>query len=317
MPNAGVESVKIGRSGLTSSIIGLGGGSSGRFGLVYGTRADANRLIRTALDLGITFYDGAGLGGGVDEVLAEGLGAERGRVLLSTKVHLGPDPIFSGPLANKVSSWAARRSGFVCSAATLRRRVDKTLRALRTDWIDILHLHAVTPAQYPRAVERLLPELHRMKEAGKIRAIGITEGFLSDPRHRMLEVAARDAHFDAVMTGLNFANPSAAEWVIPSAARQNLGVIGMFALRGVRNHAIDAKLTELMMAAGVATVSELAYRWAHQQPGVHVVLTGTGNAAHLHENVASVLAPPLPTDVCTRLKELFPTGQAGGPAMRK
>lgn len=51
-----MDYVSLGKSGLTSSVIGLGGGSSGRFGLARrGTKADAIRLIHAALDLGITF----------------------------------------------------------------------------------------------------------------------------------------------------------------------------------------------------------------------------------------------------------------------
>src|SRR4051794_12241879 len=122
-----MDYVELGRSGLISSVIGLGGGSSGRFGLKKGgTKADAIRLIRSALDQGITFFDGAGLTGGVDELLAEALGADRRRVLLSTKVHLGPDPLSNSRLANKASSWVARRAGLVCSAGTLRRRIEQT-----------------------------------------------------------------------------------------------------------------------------------------------------------------------------------------------
>src|SRR5437868_4751181 len=160
-----MECVALGRSGLVSSVIGLGGGSSGRFGLTKGgTKADAIRLIRSAVDQGITLFDGAGITGGVDELLAEGLAGCREDVLLSTKVHLGPEPVPFGHLrlANRASSWLARRRGWVCSAATLRKRVERTLRALRTDRIDVLHLHAVWPRQYRHAA-RLVPELANMK----------------------------------------------------------------------------------------------------------------------------------------------------------
>ena len=153
-----MEYVRLGRSELVSSVLGLGGGSSGRCGLTKGgTKADAIRLIRRAVDQGITFFDGAGVAGGVDELLAEGLAGCHADVLISTKVHLGPDPIpFTRMrLANQASSWLARRRGWVCSAATLRKRVEQTLRALRTDRIDVLHLHAVSPRQYPRAAEGL------------------------------------------------------------------------------------------------------------------------------------------------------------------
>lgn len=312
-----MDRVRIGRSELVSSVLGLGGGSSGRFGMVKGTRSDANRLIHTALDLGIDFFDGAGLGGGVDEVLADGLGERRAKVVLSTKVHLGPEPYFSAPLPNRASSWIASRAGYVCSGTAIRRRVELTLRALRTDWIDILHLHAVTPVQYPRAVKRVLPELRKLVAEGKLRAIGLTEGFLSDPGHRMLQAAARDAHFDVLMAGFNFVNPTAAETIFPPARRADLGIVGMFAFRGVHAAAPTKPVLELIEEAGATGLADLAYRYARHQTGMNVVLTGTGDADHLRRNVAAVMAPPLPANVIERLERMAESAQVGGAATRK
>ena len=289
-----MDYVALGKSGLTSSVIGLGGGSSGRFGLTKGgTKGDAVRLIGTALDLGITFFDGAGAAGGVDELLAEGLGSRRNEVLLSTKVHLGPDPIVNSKLSNRASSFAARRLGLVCSSGTLRRRIEQGLKTLRTDRIDVLHLHAITAGQYPDAAKRALPELRKMKEEGKLRAIGITEGFLSDPQHKMLRAALADGGWDVVMVGFNPANPSAAESVLPVASQSGVGTIGMFALRGLFGGAADG-----------AQLSDLAYRFSRHQAGMDLVLTGTGNAEHLKQNVASALSPPLATDELERLQKL-------------
>ena len=298
-----MEYVPLGKTGLVTSVIGLGGGSSGRFGLAKGgTRADAVRLIHTALDHGITFFDGAGICGGVDELLAAGLANRRDDVVLSTKVHLGPDPyLFSAMrLPNQASSWAARRFGLVCSGQTIRKRVEQTLKALRTDRIDLLHLHAVTPRQFPLATALILPELAKMKAEGKIRAIGITEGFLTDARHAMLRQAIADERVDAVMTGFNVANPSAAESVIPAAAKRGVGVIGMFALRGVLG---SNKLQRLVDDAG-ASLSNLAYRYARHQAGMDVVLTGTGDSDHLRQNIAAVLSRPLSDSVLDRLRAL-------------
>ena len=297
-----MEYVPLGKTGLITSVIGLGGGSSGRFGLAKGgARADAIRLIRSALDQGITFFDGAGICGGVDELLAEGLANRRDDVVLSTKVHLGPDPYpFSTMrLANQASSWAARRVGLVCTARTIRKRVEQTLKALRTDRIDLLHLHAVTPRQLPLAAVRVLPELAKMKADGKVRAIGITEAFLADPGHAMLRQAVKDARVDAIMTGFNFANPSAADVVIPTATNSGKGVIGMFALRGLLGS--DA-LRRIVEEAGASSLSDLAYRYARHQAGIDVVLTGTGDPDHLRQNIAAVLSPPLPDPVLDRLR---------------
>ena len=311
-----MDRIRIGRTGLESSVLGLGGGSSGQFGLRKGSRADALRLIATALDLGITLFDGAGLGGGVDEVLAEALGARRREVVLSTKIHLGPETYSTAPSVNRASAWLARRAGTVCSAPVVRRRVEATLRALRTDRLDILHLHAVTPTQYPLAADRVLPELLRMRDEGKIDSIGITEGFLSDPGHAMLALAARDAQLDVVMTGFNLANPSAAVSVLPLAEKANLGVLGMFALRGLGSPDRRQRLSELSRDVGASSVADLAYRYVRHQSGVHVVLTGTGNAEHLRQNLASVSAPQLPADVIERIRTII-SDQEGGELSRK
>ena len=297
-----MDYVPLGRTGLTCSVIGLGGGSSSRFGVVKGgTRSDALNLIHAALDQGITFFDGAGITGGIDELLAEGLRDRRKDVILSTKVHLGPEPVPFGTmrLANKASSWAARRLGLVCSAAALRRRVERTLKALRTDHVDVLSLHAVTPAQYRRGILRILPELQRLKDEGKIRAIGITEGFLSDPGHEMLEAASADGHFDVMMVGFNALNSSAAASVLPTARKAGSGTIGMFVLRGLLNGSV--RMTDILEEAGARSLSELAFRFARHQEGMDVVLTGTGSIEHLRQNIAAAHLPPLPPAVLARL----------------
>jgi L-galactose dehydrogenase len=302
-----MDYVRLGRSGVVCSVLGLGGGSSGRFGLTKGgSKSDALRLIRTALDHGITFFDGAGISGGVDELLAEGLADRRNGVVLSTKVHLGPDPVpfTTMRLANWASSGLARRVGSVCSGPVLRKRVERTLTALRTDRIDVLHLHAVSPRQYPLAVTRVLPELLKMKDEGKLRAIGITESFLSDPDHQMLRAACIDAHFDVIMVGFNVRKSGAAEFVLPAANEAGTGVISMFALRQLLGGAAGANgLRQILEETGMS-LPELAYRYCRHQAGIDVVLTGTGNPAHLRQNIAAALAPPLPESVRDRLRQL-------------
>jgi aryl-alcohol dehydrogenase-like predicted oxidoreductase len=54
-----------------------------------------------------------------------------------------------------------------------------------------------------------------------------------------------------------------------------------------------------------ATLPEAAYRFCRHQPGIHVVLTGTGNPEHLRENVAAILKPALPKAVLRKLDHLF------------
>ena len=114
--------------------------------------------------------------------------------------------------------------------------------------------------------------------------------------------AVGEACVDTIMVGFNVRNPSAAEIVIPKANAAGMGVIGMFALRRLAGQADE--MTRIAQEAGIGGLSDLAYRYCRQQAGMHVVLTGTGNPAHLRQNVAAVLAPPLPANVLERLRVL-------------
>jgi L-galactose dehydrogenase len=50
---------------------------------------------------------------------------------------------------------------------------------------------------------------------------------------------------------------------------------------------------------------DAAYRFCRDEPGVHVVLSGTGNPEHLAANIASFNRPPLPEAAVQRLKHIF------------
>lgn len=72
---------------------------------------------------------------------------------------------------------------------------------------------------------------------------------------------------------------------------------------------------------GASDVTEAAYRFARHEPGVDVVLFGTGDAAHLRTNVASLLSPPLPAADREQLAKLFGhlvgVGMDSAPMQRK
>ena len=61
----------------------------------------------------------------------------------------------------------------------------------------------------------------------------------------------------------------------------------------------------LLKETDAATLPEAAYRFCRHEQGVDVVLTGTGNAEHLKENIAAILKPPLPKPALEKLEKLF------------
>jgi L-galactose dehydrogenase len=316
----------LGRTGLKASIIGLGCGGPSRLGLTYGhSRNAAIGLLRAGLDWGINLVDSAPAYG-TEELVGEAIKDRRGEVILATKAALGPyfGPFDGSRIASKLSARLGEDTSFVLSGPALEKRVNASLRRLRTDHVDIFHLHTVTPGQYAPALERLMPMLHRLKESGKIRFVGITEAFPRDTGHRMLARAAGDGAFDCIMIGFNYLNQSGAP-IAAEAKRQGTGIIAMCAVRGLRTkeslqtllnklmsfglldeaEANADRLARLLNDHGVTTLAEGAMRFCRHELPADVVLTGTGDVRHLEANIAACGAGPLPDYISSEFRRLF------------
>lgn len=299
----------LGRTGLRASVMGLGCGGHSRLGLSTGNSEDeAARVVQRALELGINLIDTAEVYG-TEAVVGRALrSARREDVILCTKKLPSAD-------------------GVPLDAAGLRAGVERSLRLLGTDYVDIFYLHAVAPGEYERVVRDLLPVLQELKREGKIRFIGLTEGFSTDPGHEMLGRALRDGFWDAVMAGFNIINQSARARVLPAAGAVGSAFVNMFAVRRALSRTdllaellLDLKkrglvepealpaadpLGFLMHPGGAESLVDAAYRFCRDEPGIHVVLSGTGNVTHLEANHASFQRPPLPAADRARLAEIF------------
>jgi aryl-alcohol dehydrogenase-like predicted oxidoreductase len=304
-----MEQVRLGRTGLSVSAMGLGCGGLSRLGQAQGADEPASiAIVRKAFDLGINLFDTAELYA-TEEILGKALeGIPRKSVVISTKktAHDGKAAV---------------------EPEMLRAGVEAALTRLRTGYIDIFHLHAVLPDQYPHARENLVPVLLKLREEGKIRFLGITEAFGTDRGHAMLEKALPDGCWDAVMVGFNILNQSARRRVLPAAREKGVGTLTMFAVRKalgnpenfraafqelVVSGLVDPGLLDadnpagkLLAESGAASLPEMAYRFCRYEPGLDVVLSGTGNPSHLEENFRSLSSPPLPEKTVELLRTIF------------
>lgn len=307
-----IDSVELGSSGIRCSVVGLGTGGPSRVGLSSGAaEAQAIGVVRAAIDAGVNFIDTAEAYGTEGVVARAIAGIRRDHLVLSTKI----------------SHWEE------LDARGIERAVDQRLRALGTDYLDICHLHAVTPELYDEVIARCYPGLLRAREAGKVRLLGITERFNHDPGHGMLMQALAGDLWDVVMVGFNLLNQSARERVLALTRRRGVAVLAMFAvrralsspqrLREVVGRLIDSgRVSEhSLRAAGgsreeplafvtagttaPATIVEAAYRFVRHEPGIDVTLSGTGSVEHLHQNIAAVHLPPLDDELHQRLIDLF------------
>lgn len=299
----------LGRTGLRVSVAGLGCGGFSRLGLGTGQSEDhAVGIVRQALDLGVNLIDTAAVYGTEDVVGKALRGVPRDRVVLCTK-------------ASKPAGDAA------FSAAAVLASLDESLRRLGVDHVDVFQLHAVPPAAYDHVRQEVVPAVLRARDAGKFRFLGVTETAPNDIEQAMLHRAAQDDVWDTAMVAFHLMHQVARTQVFPFTRANGIGTLMMFVVRGifarpaqlaaamralVAEGKVEAWLGEsdtpldfLIHPDGASSLTDAAYRYARHEPGVDVVLFGTGDAAHLRSNVASILRPPLPEADRARLATLF------------
>lgn len=304
-----MEYTTLGRTGLRVSVAGLGCGGFSRLGLGTGkSEADAIGIIRAALDLGVNLFDTAAAYG-TEPVLGKALrGVKREQVVICTKAPFG----ISNPDATPDKAVAS---------------LDRSLRELGTDYIDVYQLHGVAPRGYAHALDVIAPALLREKEKGKFRHLGITETAPGDPTHEMIGRACPDGVWEVVMVAFHMMHQNARDAVFPLTRQYGVGTLLMFAVRNIfsrperlaqtmRELAEQGKLPReiaddpdplgfLVHEGGAGSIIDAAYRFVRHEPGVDVVLFGTGDVGHLNTNVESLLKPPLPEADRDKLARLF------------
>ena len=309
-----MERTNLGRTGLSVSVAGLGCGGHSRLGKGYGASdRDAIFVIKAAIESGINFIDTARTYG-TEEIVGQAVAGCRDRIVISTK-----SPIVR-PGSSALGDQFLSQVEFVNS-------VEASLKRLRTDYIDILHLHGVMANQYHYCRNELIPAMQQLRKQGKIRFLGLTERFIYDPQHTMLVQALDDDFWDVVMVGFNIINQSARQRVFASAMQKNIGVLNMFAVRRalsqpealcelvaemVETNLIDRATIDADDPLGFVTeisdadsIVEAAYRYCRHEPGTDVILSGTGSIDHLTENLMSIQKGPLAKACLGKLLEIF------------
>src|SRR5262245_57223431 len=296
----------LGKTGLRVSVAGLGCGGNSRLGLGRGASFDdCVAVARTAIDLGVNFLDTAEAYGTEEIVGTAARNHGRDKLVISTKALL--------------------RAGD--TAATVPSRVDDSLRPLGLGCRDVFHSHAGTPAAYVHHRDVLAPARAKAKEQGKVRHIGITETSPNDPEQKMLTRAIEEAPWEVIMLAYSLMNQGARHRIFPTTERRGIGTLLMFVVRNLFSNAayrrdMFARLVEegeldasilasgdplgfLLAEGGAESITDAAYRYARHEQGVDVVLFGTGNKAHVKDNVESILRPPLAPAIVERLHASF------------
>ena len=292
-----MEKRKLGKSGLEVSAIGLGCmGLSFAYGPAMETK-EAIKLIRAAVDRGVTFFDTAEAYGPFknEEVVGEALAPVRGKVVIATKFGFKFDA-------------ANAQSGLDSRPQHIREVAEASLKRLKTDVIDLFYQHRVDP-DVP--IEDVAGAVKDLIKQGKVRHFGLSEAGVQTIRraHAVLPVAALQSEYS-----LWWREPE--KEIIPTLEELGIGFVPFSPLgKGFLTGAIDDKTTfdakdfrnivprftaearkanqglvELIgkiAAAKKATSAQIALAWLLAQKPWIVPIPGTTKLHRLEENVGA------------------------------
>ncbi|HMM35386.1 MAG TPA: aldo/keto reductase [Thermoanaerobaculia bacterium] len=273
-----------GATGLAVPLLGLGAGSVGDGFL---DEDEAARLLHGALDLGLTFVDTAPGYGLSEERIGRHLSSRRSSFVLSTKLGYG---------VPGVPDWTPE-----CIA----RGVDQALSRLRTDVLDVAHLHScpLETLLSSGVVEALLDAVR----AGKVRVAAYSG------ENEALAWAVSSGAFGSVQCSVNVCDQRS----LALLSSHDLGVVAKRPLANTpwnpsAAHPDDAaaaayrlRWAALRLDALGLPPAELAIRFAAFAPGVSTAIVGSRRLEHLAEMHGHVAKGPLSANVRTEVEAHF------------
>jgi pyridoxine 4-dehydrogenase len=228
-------------------------------------RDEALRVLRRAVELGVTFIDTADSYGPIvaERLIREALHPYPEELVIATKAGLtraGPD------------DWRP-----VGRPEYLRQQAELSLRHLGLERIDLFQLHRIDP-KVPLAEQ--VGELALLQREGKIRQIGLSEVTVEQ-----LQEAQKTADIVSVQNLYNLANRSA-EALLEHAETHGIAFIPWFPLATGELARDGGPLQRLSDEIG-ATPSQLALAWLLQRSPMMLPIPGTSMVAHLEDNLAA------------------------------
>ena len=228
-------------------------------------RANAVRVLRRALELGVTLID-----------TADAYGPEVADLLIKEALHPYADDLV---IATKVGFTRQGPNQWIPVGRPeyLRQQVELSLRHLGLERIDLLQLHRIDPKV---ALEDQLGELVALKQEGKIRHIGLSEVSVDEL------VAAQDiTTIVSVQNMFNLATRDA-EPLLDFSEANNIAFIPWFPLATGALATAGGPLDALAQKHG-ASASQLALAWLLRRSPVLLPIPGTSNISHLEDNIAA------------------------------
>ncbi len=231
----------LGRTGLKVNVIGIGT-----------LQITEPALIQAAMDMGVNYIDTARvyINGRSEETVGKAVQGRRDKVFISTKTPPG----------------TKTKQG-------LLEGVDKSLKAMNIDYIDVLELHQFNDASLVQSAE-LREALTELRKAGKIRFVGCTT---HKNQAEVLNAVADDADkfFDVVMLAYNFQSGQDVKDAIARVAKNGVGVVAM----KTQNGGYKAE------ALNGISPHQASLKWVLSDPNIVCAVPGMVDLVQIRENV--------------------------------
>jgi aryl-alcohol dehydrogenase-like predicted oxidoreductase len=282
-----MERRRLGKTDMEVSVLGFGGSE---IGYQRVSRRTVERLLGSALDAGLNVIDTAECYDNSEELIGRAVGARRADYHLFTKCGHG-------------NSWGRGE----WRPAALRKSIERSLKRLATDHVDLIQLHSCSLAELQKG--DVVEALEQARAAGQARYIGYSgDG-------QAARYAVECGAFDTLQTSVSIADQEAIELTVPVAQRYRMGVIAKRPIANVawrytrrpdsyyedywmRLKTLDYPFLRETLEAAVAT----SLRFTLSLPGVHTAIVGTTKPEHWHQDAALLATGPLPPREMDRIR---------------
>jgi len=231
--------------------------------------AEARRVLRRAVELGVTLIDTADAYGPeiAERLIAEALYPYASGLVIATK--------------GGITRQGPAKSEYVGRAGYLIQCVEMSLRRLKLERIDLYQLHRIDPRT---PIEESLGALKRMQEQGKIRHIGLSEVTPAE-----IEEAGKIVEITTVQNRYSLGDRRNEE-TLAYCEQQEIGFLPWYPINAGKLLKPDQPAAQTLARIATrhsATVAQLSLAWLLQRSPLMLPIPGTSRVAHLEENVAA------------------------------
>lgn len=283
-----METRQLGPTDMQVRVLGFGGAE---IGFEEVPKKTVEKLLNHALDDGLNVIDTAECYESSEELIGQAVAGRRKDYYLFTKCgHLE---------GFEHEDWRP---------SSLLQSIERSLRRLRTDYLDLIQLHSCSEAELRQG--DVIEALQRARERGYARYIG----YSGDGGAAWYAVAC--GQFDTLQVSISIADQEAFDLILPLARERHIGVIAKRPIANAvwkskrkpeddyyhtyweRFRKLDYDFLRVHMKNAVAT----ALRFTVSVPGVHTAIVGTTKPGRWAENAAMLAAGPLPAEQFQKIR---------------